>query len=256
MCLYLLYYFRYSTSTSSGVLEIFPGMVLDSCFDPKRRIWYEKALEHPDKIILTPPYLDGAGSGYVVTLSQAIRYSIKSNKSANDVIAVVSMDVTMSYISRLLLDMFPFCSEATVKCFLMDDKGYLISHPTFSETTDKVEQHHLTHKEILIANDILNHELFVKKQLCVNYLDGTLRRYYQFNMSLDEVLTNIAHGEHCVKYQIAAVPGTNMFLGIINMTIQCNHLRAFCPCSTVSSHILIVIYLFIVSLIRKFVFII
>ncbi|CAL1673299.1 unnamed protein product [Lasius platythorax] len=222
---------RYVVSTVSGVLEIFPGMVLDSGFDPKRRMWYGKALEYPDKIILTPPYLDAGGSGYVVTLSQAVEYAV-GNKSTDYVIAVLSMDVTMGYIMRLLLEMFPFCYDATVKCFLMDDKGYLVSHPALLEATGKIEQQHLTHKELLVANDILNHGLFVKKKSCANHLEGIVQRYYQFNMSLDEVLTNIAHGEHCVRYQVAAVPGTNVFLGVVNVTTQCNLLRAFCPCST------------------------
>ncbi|GAB1860644.1 VWFA and cache domain-containing protein 1 [Camponotus japonicus] len=222
---------RYVVSTVSGVLEIFPGMVLDSGFDPKRRMWYGKALEHPDKIILTPPYLDAGGSGYVVTLSQVIEYPM-GNKSTDYVIAVLSMDVTMGYIMRLLQEMFPFCYDATVKCFLMDDKGYLVSHPTLLEATGKIEQQHLTHKELLVANDILNHGLFVKKKSCANHLEGVVHRYYQFNMSLDDVLTNIAHGEHCVRYQVAAVPGTNVFLGVVNVTTQCNLLRAFCPCST------------------------
>ncbi|XP_011875650.1 PREDICTED: VWFA and cache domain-containing protein 1 [Vollenhovia emeryi] len=222
---------RYITSTVSGVLEIFPGMILDSNFDPKRRMWYGKALEQLDKIILTPPYLDAGGSGYVITLSKTVKYSVATG-NANYAIAILSMDVTMGYVMRLLMEMFPFCYDTTVKCFLMDDKGYLVSHPKLLEATDKIEQQHLTHKELLVANDILNHGLFVKKKSCANYLDGTVQRYYQFNTSLDEVLTNIAHGEHCVRYQVAAVPGTNVFLGVVNMTTQCNLLRAFCPCST------------------------
>ncbi|XP_012215377.1 VWFA and cache domain-containing protein 1 isoform X2 [Linepithema humile] len=223
---------RYVVTAITGVLEIFPGMVLDSGFDPKRRMWYGKALEHPDKVILTPPYLDATGSGYVVTLSKIAGYFIKDQRSSDHAFAIVSMDVTMGYVMRLLLEMFPFCNETTVKCFLMDDKGYLVTHPALLEASGKIEQQHLTHKELLVANDILNHGLFVKKKVCANHLDGTIQRYYQFNTSLDEVLTNIAHGEHCVRYQVAAVPGTNVFLGVVNVTTQCNQLRAFCPCST------------------------
>ncbi|XP_076757338.1 VWFA and cache domain-containing protein 1 isoform X2 [Xylocopa sonorina] len=220
---------RYIVGTVSGVLEIYPGIMFDSGFDPKRRMWYGKALEHPGKLIFTPPYLGAGGSGYVVTLSHAIHRNSES-LTKDDAIAVVSMDVALGFLSRLLKGMFPFCNNSTVKCFLMDDKGYLVSHPALLEPHGKIEQQHLTHKELLVANDILNHELFVKKKSCANYLDGTVQRYYQFNTSLDEVLTNIVHGEHCVKYQVAAVPGTNVFLGVVNVT--CNLLRAFCPCST------------------------
>ncbi|XP_076670648.1 VWFA and cache domain-containing protein 1 isoform X1 [Andrena cerasifolii] len=220
---------RYIVGTVSGVLEIYPGIMFDSGFDPKRRMWYGKALEHPGKLVFTPPYLGAGGSGYVVTLSHTVHRNSKST-TRDDAVAVLSMDVTIGFISRLLNEMFPFCNNSTVKCFLMDDKGYLVSHPALLEPNGKIEQQHLTHKELLVANDILNHELFVKKKSCANYLDGTVQRYYQFNTSLNEVLTNIVHGEHCVKYQVAAVPGTNVFLGIVNVT--CNLLRAFCPCST------------------------
>ncbi|XP_053982206.1 VWFA and cache domain-containing protein 1 [Hylaeus volcanicus] len=220
---------RYIVGTASGVLEIYPGIMLDSGFDPKRRIWYRNALEHPGKLIFTPPYLGAGGSGYVVTLSHTVHRNSQST-TRDDAIAVLSMDMTMGFISRLLKELFPFCNDSTVKCFLMDDKGYLVSHPALLETVGKIEQQHLTNKELLVANDILNHELFVKKKACANYLDGTVQRYYQFNTSLDEVLTNIVHGEHCVKYQVASVPGTNVFLGVVNVT--CNLLRAFCPCST------------------------
>ncbi|XP_071872449.1 VWFA and cache domain-containing protein 1 [Bombus fervidus] len=220
---------RYIVGVVSGVLEIYPGIMLDSGFDPKRRMWYGKALEHSGKLVFTPPYLGVGSSGYVVTLSHTVHRNSEST-TKDDAIAVVSMDVALGFISRLLKEMFPFCNNSTVKCFLMDDKGYLVSHPALLEPTGKIEQQHLTHKELLVANDILNHELFVKKKACANYLDGTVQRYYQFNTSLDEVLTNIVHGEHCVKYQVAAVPGTNVFLGVVNVT--CNLLRAFCPCST------------------------
>lgn len=49
---------------------------------------------------------------------------------------------------------------------------------------------------------------------------------------MTSVLSNVVHGEHCVKYYITAIPGTNTFIGIVNFT--CNDVATFCPCSTVS----------------------
>lgn len=222
---------RYVAAVESGVVALFPGMALDSSLDPRRRAWYGKALEHPGKIVLAGPYLDAGGSGYVISLSQTIYEGQGAALHGNNdpVVAVASMDITIGYIARILRDMLPFCKETMIKCFLMDDRGYLVYHPSLIEIAGKVEQQHLTHKELLVANDILNHEFFVKKKVCANYLDGTVQRYYQFNTSLEEVLTNIIHGEHCVKYQMAAVPGTNLFFGVVNETCA---LPAFCPCST------------------------
>ena len=57
-------------------------------------------------------------------------------------------------------------------------------------------------KEQLVANDILNHKHFVKKTLCNSYNDRTIQRFYKFNTSLEGVLTNLVHGEHCARYQV------------------------------------------------------
>lgn len=222
---------RYVTSIENGIIEIYPGVSLNSNLDPKRRLWFKKSIEYPGKIVLTGPYIDAGGSGYVVTLSQTIsegrRVSLHTNN--DPIIAISSIDMTIGYMSRLLNDMLPFCKDTTIKCFLMDDRGYLVYHPSLIESgTTKFEQH-ITHKELLVANDILNHDMFVEKKICSNNIDSTIKRYYKFNTSIDNVLTNIIHGEHCVKYQLSSVPGTNIFLGIINETCFEN---AFCPCST------------------------
>lgn len=58
-------------------------------------------------------------------------------------------------------------------------------------------------QEPLVANDILNHKHFVKKQLCNRFNDRTIQRFYQFSTSLDGVLTNLVHGEHCSRYQVS-----------------------------------------------------
>lgn len=68
----------------------------------------------------------------------------------------------------------------TARCFLMDDKGYLVAHPGLIDPTGKgpAEQRHITHMEPLVANDILNHRNFVRKRLCNRYNDRTIQRYF------------------------------------------------------------------------------
>ena len=66
-----------------------------------------------------------------------------------------------------------------------------------------------------------------------SYTDNTVQRYYQFNTSMPDVVTNVgAGGEYCKQYQIVAVPGTNVFVGVVNQT--CDN-PAFCACSRVSA---------------------
>lgn len=54
-------------------------------------------------------------------------------------------------------------------------------------------------------------------------------RYYQFNLSHTEPVTNLVPGEK-TKYQIMLVPGTNVFVGVVNASYETG--TAFCPCST------------------------
>lgn len=228
------YIVRRYVATPSGVLVSFPSSPIEDSFDPTRRHWYTRAMEFPGQVVLSAPYLDVGGAGYIVTLSHTIHEgrpdAIHSSKQA--VVAVVGVDFSMGYFYKLLLDTMSFCEEKNIKCFLMDDKGYLIAHPSLTETSGRqpLEQQHITHKESLLAHDILSHKGFVTKRVCNNFSDRTMQRFYQFNTSVTGILTNLVHGEHCVQYQVIALSGTNVFLGVVNQT--CDVTTAFCPCST------------------------
>ncbi|CAG0885941.1 unnamed protein product [Cyprideis torosa] len=91
--------------------------------------------------------------------------------------------------------------------------------------------------EPLVANDLLYHRGFVQKRSCVSYLEGAVKRDYIFNTSLTAVLRNLVKGEHSSPYQIAAVPQTNVFIGLINKTDQGQ--TAFCPCNQHFRHCMI-----------------
>jgi len=118
-----------------------------------------------------------------------------------------------------------------MRCMLIDNEGFLLAHPSLVDS--RGVRQHLTHKEPLVANDMLNHEGLASKVLCSSFADQTLQRFYRFNTSLSRVLTNLVHGEQCARYQVAAIPGTNLFVGIVNAT--CDVVTTFCPCSVVIS---------------------
>ncbi|KAG6445680.1 VWFA and cache domain-containing protein CG16868 [Manduca sexta] len=222
---YAKYIVRRYAVTESGVLVMFPGTVLEYDYEPVRRPWYTYALENPGKIILTPPNLDVGGAGYVVSISYAVKSSFYPTM-------VVSMDVTMGFLYKLLIDNMPYCAKPYVKCFIMNNRGYLVSHPGLMDpnSSGPIEQQHITHKESMIAIDMLNHKGFVTKRLCNNFYDKTIQRFYEFNTSLPNVLSNVVSGDHCVHYYIAAIPGTNAFIGLVNASCS---VGAFCPCSMV-----------------------
>ncbi|XP_054157249.1 VWFA and cache domain-containing protein 1-like [Oppia nitens] len=218
-------------TTPNGVFLLYPGALIDKSFDPTRREWYTKAVLNPGKVVFTAPYLDVGGAGYIVTISHVIEgYKSDTNTNTRNTVAVIAMDFTLGYFhSFLQTNLGSFCRSQQVRCFIMDDKGYLIAHPSLVEPIQlaPIEQQHITHKEPLVANDLLHNKLFVKKTVCNSFADRTIQRFYNFNTSLTGVLTNSIHD--CGKYLIASVSDSNIFIGIVNHT--CDSMAAFCPCS-------------------------
>ena len=246
---------RYA-ATPNGVMIEYPAAVRPASFDPLRRPWYQKAIEFPGRVVVTGPYLDPSGAGYVVSISHSVYEGKPSarHSSSDNVVTILGADLTLSYMHRMLWATLPFCPDRTgqvrgssIRCFIMDERGYLLVHPNLLDPLAQgaVEQQHLTHHEPLVASDLLNHDRFVLKKACSSYPDRTVQRFYQLNLTLNEkwidpsganevpmpVLTNLVHGEHCIRYQIVAIQGTNLFVGVVNQT--CESATAFCPCSTV-----------------------
>ncbi|CAD7012797.1 unnamed protein product [Ceratitis capitata] len=227
---------RYIASVN-GVLQVYPGCLLSTNYDPTRRPWFRKALQQPGKIITTEPYLDAGGAGYIITIAHTI-FEGKSNAlhsvERDQPVAIVALDLPYGYYYRMIIDSTPLCQMKHIKCLLFENEGYLIAHPSMLEPSTLLRNQrrpheHLTHKESYLANDILNHKSLVRKLACANYQNRTLQRYYVFNTSLSDILTNVVHGER-TKYAIALVYGSNLFAAVLNSTCDGG---AFCPCSTI-----------------------
>uniref|UniRef100_A0A8C4QBV0 Cache domain containing 1 n=1 Tax=Eptatretus burgeri TaxID=7764 RepID=A0A8C4QBV0_EPTBU len=230
------YVVRRYVATPGGVLRIFPGTLVAAGQDPQRQQWYQQAVANPGKITLSGPFLDAGGAGYIITLSHTIHAPSSEVTPPGQVIAVMAMDLTLRFFYRLLSIAVPACRAQgpgnKIRCFIMEDRGYLVAHPTLVDPhgDGPVEQQHLTHKEPLVANDILSHPGFVKKQLCNRLGDRTIQRSYRFNTSLPGELSNLLHGSHCSRYLLAHLPGSNAFVAVVNESCEA---LAFCACSMV-----------------------
>ncbi|XP_053963184.1 VWFA and cache domain-containing protein CG16868 [Anastrepha ludens] len=231
------YIIRRYIATVNGVLQVFPGCLLSTNYDPTRRPWFRRALLQPGKIITTEPYLDAGGAGYIITIAHTI-FEGKSNAlhsvERDQPVAIVALDLPYAYYYKMILDSTPLCHMKHIKCLLFENEGYLIAHPSMLEPSSPARNQrrpheHLTHKESYLANDILNHKSLMRKLACANYQNRTLQRYYVFNTSLGDILTNVVHGER-TKYAIALVYGSNIFAAVLNSTCDGG---AFCPCSTI-----------------------
>lgn len=226
---------RYITSMN-GIILMFPGFTLPNNFDPSRRSWFQKTMENVGKLTITNPYLDLGGSGYIVTISHVIFEKIhtvdgsipnEQQQHQRNVAAIVSIDVTLGFLYQVLLQSSDYCrSDENIKCFLIDDYGYLVVYPNNFDTKMQLSlfdsqfniNEHITHRESLIANDILLHKMLVQKKMCQNLLNRKVERYYKFNTSLNAALSsNRVNGER-TKYQIEAVSNTNLFVIMVSLS--------------------------------------
>lgn len=257
---------RYLTSLN-GVVLMYPGVVLPNDFEPSKRIWFRKAVENVGKSVVTTPYLDAGGAGYIVTVAHAIQVNVRQHHGRErhekqrrrrrhqhadnfgdnqKSIAIVSIDLTRGFFYHLLMQSSDYCQNgANIKCFLIDDIGYLVAHPSILEPhsntgyAQAVDVHsmrrwivdHITHKESFIANDILLHKKLVEKRLCQNLRSRKIQRYYKFNTSEMDVLGNVVNGERS-KYVVTSIPSTNLLIIMLNST-DGDGSASFCPCSTV-----------------------
>ncbi|PIK59747.1 putative VWFA and cache domain-containing protein 1-like [Apostichopus japonicus] len=188
-----------------------------------------------DKLCSSCNVSPDGGSLYLTRVSFLFFFdsSAGTHTEADPIAAVMGIDVTLQYLYKLLVDTLPVCLEKNIRCFIMDNKGYLVAHPHMVEPIHKapVEQQHITPRyvEVSISNDLLYQSEFVQKLQCNSYLNGTIQRYYSFNTSFQGLLSNKHNSEHCILYKMTGISGTNAFVGIVNET--CDTITEFCPCS-------------------------
>ncbi|XP_027204800.2 VWFA and cache domain-containing protein 1 [Dermatophagoides pteronyssinus] len=226
------YVVRKYIALASASFIVYPGLLMDQSYRPKNRPWYIRAIAEPEKIHLLPPYMDEGGSGYIVTISQAI---YKNSNQTGEIWGVMGIDLTLGYFYRILDAMASICRREKSSCFMADQFGYIIVHSSLSRppTMPMIERQHLTHKEPHMMNGLLSRENhFVRKLVCNSYTDRTMQRFYRFNMSLNGIVTSVYRNEQisCAKYMIISLATTNTLFGMVDHSCD-NVTTTFCPCS-------------------------
>ncbi|KAG0727111.1 VWFA and cache domain-containing protein 1 [Chionoecetes opilio] len=244
------YIVRRYAAASSGVALMFPGTLLDRSFDPRSQSWYLSALASPGKVMVSAPYLDPGGAGYIVTVSHTVYQgeSAAMHSPADPVAAVLAADFTLGYFYKILLDLEPACGEnglfdpeRKVRCFLVNSEGYLVAHPSLLDHTGPTGSSvnippHITHQEPVLSMELLGRvEGWLTKASCGRWWHGASERHYSLHLPASQVAaspsatTNQGDSSSCLQYALASVPSTNLILTIINQT--CTPSVAFCPCS-------------------------
>ncbi|XP_062591913.1 VWFA and cache domain-containing protein 1-like [Saccostrea cucullata] len=194
--------------TEDGVVRVYPGVRLSDDYDPNLRPWYRKTLSQKTINVVSPPYEDlFGGMGRVITLSRSI---LIGRSPGEKVEAVVGADLSVYFLHQMLLDLYPLCRNRTeFSCIVIDDSGFLVMHPYFTETTNKISYPiHITHKEMLISK-YLTSEGILYQQPCRD--TENKRELITFRVKLPQTkkngVVNKAEG-----YELRPVPMSNLFL--------------------------------------------
>lgn len=106
------------TGTEKGLFYTSPYAQLPEDFNHKTRGWYIEAMENPDQIIITDPYVDTATGELVVSFASAVTNN-------NEQTGVVGMDISLARLSESLSDIR--IGDAGY-VYIADNNGILITH--------------------------------------------------------------------------------------------------------------------------------
>jgi methyl-accepting chemotaxis protein len=99
---------------------------LPSDYDPRVRPWYKDALQKPQDVIVTDPYVDVVTGDTLVTLSKAVK------SAKNEIVGVVGIDLSMSKVYEIIGNKLG--TGETI--YVINQKGQIILHPE----SDKIGQ--------------------------------------------------------------------------------------------------------------------
>jgi len=95
-------------------------------FDPRIRPWYKVALQKPQEVIVSDPYVDVVTGDTLVTLSKVVK------NSKNEIVGVVGIDLSMSKVYDIIGNKLG--TGETI--YVINQKGQIIFHPQ----SDKIGQ--------------------------------------------------------------------------------------------------------------------
>ena len=128
---------------ADGSFRIIPGIEIADNYDPTLRPWYKLAMTNPDQTLITTPYADAFGMGFVVTVCRAIRYQ----ENSESVYGVLATDYFLSQIGKLFDDNLEICKFQEAQqypgCMLVDSTGAVIYWGEFLINPSAIEYPHV-----------------------------------------------------------------------------------------------------------------
>ncbi|XP_071141369.1 VWFA and cache domain-containing protein 1-like isoform X1 [Mytilus edulis] len=197
--------------TADGVMRLYPGVELPKNYDHTRRAWYKRTLALKGQIVLSAPYLDLWGSGYLITLSKTITEGSGSGVGSGQTVAVIGTDFTINYFYQMMQNTYSDCQNTQqFSCFVLDSSGYIVIHEDFANpdsTSPEIENVHVIYKKSAIAEDLINNNM-MNKASCIDF--ETIKEQFTYRV----VTNDIDRMNSYAKYKISPVPNSNIFIVI------------------------------------------
>ncbi|XP_065835892.1 VWFA and cache domain-containing protein 1-like isoform X2 [Oscarella lobularis] len=193
--------------TEDGAFIVLPGLRQVKEFDHLQRPWYKRTIANKGDIVLSSPYVDGFGAGYVITLS----HTILSGRGENpQVMAVAAMDFTIPFMWTELTRSMSQCQNSGTRCVLIDNAGFVVIHPDFVDprlaSENGVDTKHITEMEKDLAASLVNRNIMIKSR-CNDFQKKTVNVFWKVKMSSSSQSVSGS-----VAYDIYKVSQTNTFL--------------------------------------------
>ncbi|XP_065835890.1 VWFA and cache domain-containing protein 1-like isoform X3 [Oscarella lobularis] len=193
--------------TEDGAFIVLPGIQQVKEFDHLQRPWYKRTIANKGDIVLSSPYVDGFGAGYVITLS----HTILSGRGADpQVMAVAAMDFTIPFMWTELTRSMSQCQNSGTRCIVIDNAGFVVIHPDFVDprlASEKgVDNKHITEMEKDLAASFVSKSIMIKSR-CNDFQKKTVNVFWKVELSRSSVSISDS-----VTYDIYEISQTNAFL--------------------------------------------
>ncbi|XP_065835518.1 VWFA and cache domain-containing protein 1-like [Oscarella lobularis] len=193
--------------TEDGAFIVLPGIQQVKEFDHLQRPWYKRTIANKGDIVLSSPYVDGFGAGYVITLS----HTILSGRGVDPrVMAVAAMDFTIPFMWTELTRSMSQCQNSGTRCVVIDNAGFVVIHPDFVDprlaSENGVANKHITEMEKDLAVSLISRNIMIKSR-CNDFQKKTVNVFWKIEMTSSS--ENVSDS---VTYNIYKVIQTNTFL--------------------------------------------
>ena len=214
----------------TGVFRIHPATKMNKEFAPQERYWYQSAIAHTNKLVVSSPYIDAITGKYIISFSKALLIK-------HDIFGVIGMDLPINFFLQFIARRYPQCEFEEENCFVIDSAGKLVLHqimtrPAYSNVS--FQNMHITVHEQAIARDLLEKEIMIRRTCREG---GSTKRYHYYILP-DRMSHNFLKRRGVPKYRISSIPNTNIYLIIKSVRRKyqvclCQRNSSTCPNNTV-----------------------